>query len=265
MSLSQRRIEIFNILQKNKTIEVNELAKQFDVSTMTIRRDLLIFEKQGLVTLSYGGAYLNKGVSVEPNFSLKSSQVVEYKEAIAIEASKLINDGESIIIDCGTTTLNIMKYIQNKKVTIITNSWPVVSYLQGNPKIKLILAPGEYNEISAGTISSMTIEFYKKIFADKVFISTQGFSLENGATVPSIDNALVKEAILRSAKEKILLVDHTKFGNNYLASHCDISELDCIVTDDKVEEHYLNILKQQCKNVIIAKPHSTRMNNNVEE
>lgn len=265
MNVSQRRIEIFNILQRNKTIEVNELAKQFNVSTMTIRRDLLIFEKQGLVTLTYGGAYLNKGVSVEPNFSLKSAQVVEYKEAIAIEASKMINDGDSIIIDCGTTTLNIVKYIQNKKVTIITNSWPVISYLQGNSKIKLILAPGEYSEISAGTISSMTVEFYKNFFADKVFISTQGFSIEKGATVPSVDNALVKEAILKSAKEKILLVDHTKFGNNYLAKHSDISQLDYIITDEQVEDYYLNILKQQCKNVVVAKSNLVSMNSNSEE
>lgn len=265
MTVSQRRIEIFNILQRDIAIEINELAKQFNVSTMTIRRDLLIFEKQGLVTLNYGGAYLNKGVSVEPNFSLKSAQVVEYKEAIAIEASKLINDGDSIIIDCGTTTLNIIKYIQNKKVTIITNSWPVISYLQGNSKIKLILAPGEYNEISGGTISSMTIEFYKNFFADKAFISTQGFSIEKGATVPSIDNALVKESILKAAKEKILLVDHTKFGNNYLIKHCDISQLDCIITDEKVEDYYLSMLKQQCKNVIVAKSHLVSIDNNIEE
>lgn len=265
MNVSQRRIEIFNILQKNITIEVNELAKQFEVSTMTIRRDLLIFEKQGLVTLTYGGAYLNTGVSVEPNFSLKSAQVVEYKDAIAFEASKLIDDGDSIILDTGTTTLNIMKYIQNKKVTIITNSWPVISYLQGHSKIKLILAPGEYNEISGGTISSMTIDFYKNFYADKVFISTQGFSIEKGPTVPSVDNALVKNAILKAAKERIILVDHTKFGKNYLAKHSDISELDYIITDEKVEDHYLDILKQKCKNVLVAKSGSAVHVNSDEE
>lgn len=255
MNVSQRRVEIFNILQRDRSIEVVELANKFDVSTMTIRRDLLIFEKQGLVTLTYGGAYLNKGVSIEPNFGLKAMQVVGYKEAIAIEAAKLINEGDSIIIDCGTTTLNIMKYIQNKKVTVITNSWPVASYQQGPSKNKLILAPGEYNELSAGTISSMTVNFYKNLYADKVFISTQGFSVERGATVPSVDNALVKQSILNAGKQKILLVDHTKFGKDFLAKHLDISELDYIITDEEIEEHYLKSIKNKCKNVIVAKTH----------
>ena len=199
---AQRRMELFRILQNQITVEVNDLSERLGVSTMTIRRDLALFEKQGLVVTNYGGAYLNNGAGIEPSFALKQGQMADLKQSIAREAAELIGDGNSIVLDCGTTPLHIMKYIQKKKITIITNSWPVVHYVQGNPKIKLILAPGEYNDITAGVISEMTIDFYRRFYADIVFISTQGFSLEHGATVPHIVDAYVKEAILKSAKKK---------------------------------------------------------------
>ena len=146
MNSTKRRMEIFNILQKEQSVKVLDLAEIFEVSLMTIRRDLALFEKQGLITTNYGGAYLNSKSAIEPSFSLKSSQMTDKKQLIGYEAAKLVEEGDTIIVDCGTTTLQMVKYIQDKKLTVITNSWPVVNYLGNNPKIKLILAPGEYNE-----------------------------------------------------------------------------------------------------------------------
>ena len=253
MNATNRRMGIYRILQEQKSAEVNDLAKKFHVSTMTIRRDFLLFEKQGLVTTNYGGAYLNKGSSIEPSFSLKTNQMLDKKQMIGYEASKLVKDDDTIIIDCGTTTLQLVKYIQDKKLTVITNSCPIINYFSGNSKIKLILAPGEYNEISAGTFGSDTIDYISKFHADKVFISTQGCSIKHGTTVPGILDADVKRALFNAAEKKYLMVDHTKFEQMLLVKFADVSEFDSIITDDGIDEEYYSELNSICKNIIISK------------
>ena len=252
MNSTKRRMEIFNILQKEQSVKVLDLAEIFEVSLMTIRRDLALFEKQGLITTNYGGAYLNSKSAIEPSFSLKSSQMTDKKQLIGYEAAKLVEEGDTIIVDCGTTTLQMVKYIQDKKLTVITNSWPVVNYLGNNPKIKLILAPGEYNDVSAGAISDLTISFFSNFHADKVFMGSHGCGLKSGATVPEIMDANVKRTILHAAKQKILLADNTKFDQTYLMKYADLSEFDYLITDNSIDNKYCIQLKNIIKNVIIA-------------
>jgi len=252
MSSVQRRMQIFNILLEAKTVEINELVKQFNVSAMTIRRDLALFEKQGLITTNYGGAYINQGTAIEPSFSLKTGQMMNKKKMIAREAAGMVKNGDSIIIDCGTTTLQLVHYIQDKRITVITNSWMIVNHLQANHKIKLILAPGEYNETSAGVLSHMTVEFYNKFNADIVFMSTQGFDIEKGATVPNIEDACVKRAILNAASTTILMVGSEKLGESFLSKYADVNQFDYIVTDSGADADYVEKIKKCGSKVIIA-------------
>lgn len=235
MGTSSRRMDIFNLLQKNKAVEVSELARLFNVSTMTIRRDLEMLEKQGLVTKNYGGAQLNQGAAIEPSFTLKQKTQMNCKSAIAKEAARFVQDGDSILIDCGTTTLQLCRFIQDKRITVITNSWPAVSYLQANPKIKLILAPGIYSSTSNGVISAMTIDFFHQFQADKVFVGSQGFDLKEGATVPDMEDCQVKRALIKSGRKKFLMIDHEKFNTHYLCRHAAAGEFDVIITDNQLD------------------------------
>lgn len=249
MNSTQRRMAIFEFLMENGSAEVNDLSERFGVTTMTIRRDLSLFERQGLITTNYGGAILKQGAGIEPSFALKQGQMAEVKQRIAKRAAEYINDGDSIILDCGTTTLEVLKYIDKKKITVITNSWPAVNYLHGNSRVNLYLAPGKYEEISAGVISPMTIEFYQKFHADIVFVSTQGFSPEYGATVPDPADASVKEALLQSGKKKLLLVDSSKIGKKFLSKHAYPAQFDSIIIDSALSEDVLQSLKEHCKTV----------------
>jgi len=253
MKSSQRRMLIYDLLIKNNDVEVNALSNEFNVSTMTIRRDLLLFEKQGLVTTTYGGAYLNQGTTSEASFSLKATQMIEEKNTIGIYASQMIEDGDTIIIDSGSTTLQLAKHLQDKKLTVITNSWPLVNFLGNNNKIKLILAPGEYNSVSAGTIDGKTVAFFKEINADKAFISTQGCDLIRGLTVPELIDAEVKKSMMNAGKKKYLLLDHTKIGLTFMSKHGTIEDFDYIVVDEKITDHDYNELAKQCRNVIKAR------------
>lgn len=252
MNAAERRMEIFSLLQEKQSVEVQELANRFAVTTMTIRRDLSLFEKQGLITTSYGGAYLNKNSSVEPSFSIKSSQHLDKKQAIGKKAASYVQDGDTIVIDCGTTTMQLVKYLQGKRLTIITNSWPVANFLGDNPKIKLILAPGEYDAISAGTFGTATAEFFGRISADKVFIGTHGCSAERGATVPELSDAQMKRILLSSGREKFLMADSSKFGETYLAEHAKMEEFTHIITDSGLDRKKVEQLRKKCADVVIA-------------
>ena len=252
MNAAQRRMEIYQLLEKQRSVEVNNLAGFFNVSTMTIRRDLSLFESQGLVTTSYGGAYLNRGAGIEPGFALKQGFMTKAKQNIAEAAASLIKDGNTIIVDCGTSTVEIFRCIKNKKITIISGAWSAIGYLHGNRKITLILAPGEYDELSAGTVSEMTAEFYRNFNADLVFISTQGLDPAYGATVPSSKDAMVKRSLLKAGKKTVLLADSSKIGKRYFARHAKTEEFDTIITDDKISKKYSAEIKKRCRKLIIV-------------
>jgi len=252
MNAKKRRTQIFNIMQEQDMIEISELAEIFEVSTMTIRRDLIHFKEQGLITMTYGGAYLNTGTSIEPSFSLKSSQMIETKQIIGMEAAKLVEDGDTIIIDCGTTTLQMVKYIQDKTITVLTPSWPIANYLSKNSKIKLILAPGEYDMNNAGVFSSITIDFFRNYYADKVFMGAQGIDIDHGVTVTEILDAEIKKSLFHAAKTKILLVDSTKYEQKYFAKYADLNQFDHIISDNENRKAYSDNLKSVCNHVIIA-------------
>lgn len=236
MQSSDRRMSIYAILQQDKKVVVNELAEKFGVTKMTIRRDLSFFEKQGIVKTTYGGAYLTSGASVEPSFQLKSVQMVDDKHLIGQKAAELVEDGDTIIIDCGTTLLAFAQFLFDKKIMVITNSIPVVNLLKGRRGIKLIVAPGEYEDDTQGMISSCTSEFFSHIHADKVFLSTQGINEAGELTVPKLLDAHVKQALLRAGRQKILLADKSKFGQTFLAGHGRIADFDYIISQTGIPD-----------------------------
>jgi DeoR/GlpR family transcriptional regulator of sugar metabolism len=253
MNVTERRMAVLDLLQKSEVVELAELAKQLDVSTMTVRRDLQIFQRQGLISMNYGSAYLNKEVVVqEPSFVAKSNRQLVQKQAIGRLAAGFVCDDETIIIDCGTTPLQVLKYLDNKRVTVITNSMPVVSIVSGNSKVKLIFAPGEYYDNWAGVFGNMTMEFYSHLHADKVFMGAHGCSIENGATQPAVEDANTKRAIMAAGKEKFLLVDATKFDHTYLMQNAQMGDFDHVITDEGIDSDYRKQLEAVCRDVRYA-------------
>lgn len=245
MNTTQRRYEICEKLKKDKTVQVSELAKVYSVSLMTIRRDLDSLENQGLAIKSYGGATLNESSSTEPSFEIKEGMSQSDKKEIAIYASTLIQDGDSIYLDCGTTCLELFKRIHHKKITIFTNFWKILQYVDRNTKAKIIMAPGVYNSVTQAALSESTIQFFQNYYIDKAFISVLGLDLDYGVSIPSMSDALVKKAILDSSNKKICMVDHTKFHKKYMSKIANIDDFDMIITDDKLESdiHVKNIIK----------------------
>ena len=252
MNATQRRMELFALLQREGSVSVRDLAARFGVTAMTIRRDLSLFEWQGLITTNYGGAVLKRGTGIEPSFAFKRGQKMEAKQRIAQKAAAYISDGDTVILDCGTTTLELLHYIGRKKITLITNSWPAVSYLHGNPHVKLYLAPGKYDTVSAGAICSMTIAFFQAFHADIVFMGTHGFCPDYGATVPDPMDASVKSALLKQGKMKLLLADSSKMGQICFSQYALPDQFDTLITDENISREMRLSLEEHCPAVEVV-------------
>ena len=129
---------------------------------MTIRRDLHFCARQGILETHYGGAHLSKNRAVVPNFSSRNEKMRQYKQSIGKKAASFIKEGDTIFLDSGTTTIQLIKYFPDVHATLITNSLSAIQQLSTNRKIRLIVAPGTYQEQIGGTLDLSTIEFCRQ-------------------------------------------------------------------------------------------------------
>jgi len=232
-----RREIILQLLQEQNKIKVSQLAHMFAISTETARRDLEALEQEGIVKRVYGGAILQGYTKEELPFWQKEQQNYLAKQGIGKKAATLINDHETIIIDVGTTTIELAKNIRNvKEVTIITNSLTAanalsISLAQGYFSGEIILLPGTINPAQQSIRGSLTEKLLENFYVDKAFISIGGITINEGITDYDIEEALVSRKMIKQAKQAIVLTDHSKIGvkNFYLISK--LNEIDMVISD----------------------------------
>ncbi|MBA7704253.1 Glycerol-3-phosphate regulon repressor [subsurface metagenome] len=239
MLQERRQNEIIQILQRKEEIRVSEITKLFGVSQNTIRRDLKELERMGLVKKVYGGAVINeKFPTPDLPYRIRESSMIEEKREIGLIASKLIQNGENIILDLGTTTLEIAKNLHKKAhLTIITNNFSIVEELRGNPHIHVIVAGGEYRETAKGCVGYYTEEFFSKVHqVDRTFLSCGGITPERGIMNPTHHELKTKREMIRAGREVYVVATSEKIGKTSFASFCSLSEIDAIITDKHIPE-----------------------------
>lgn len=240
MLMEERHQIIRETLLKYGKVTVSGLAKQFNISMETIRRDLDSLEKAGELKRTHGGAvkFLYHD-NCEPYFDLKMNVNVEEKDKIAKRACDEIQDGDTIAIDTGTTTAYMCRYLTSKKnLTIIVNNFHILEQLinynnNGLFKCKLFSVGGEVNTSQRSCIGAVAEQYLSDIYVDKAFISPLGFSLENGFSSINTYEAAVSKKLINISKETFMLVDRSKVGVNnfYRISHINsditvISDID---------------------------------------
>ncbi len=253
MSPVERRMLLLDRLRTDGKFNLNQMASELNVSSMTIRRDLRLLEEQGVATISSGTAHYLEGASLSPlqqpaRAPLQSAQ----KQAIARKAASFVEDGDTIIVDCGSTTLQLLKYLGSKRLTIITNSIPVAAIAGTNPDIKLIYAPGEYSADSVGMVGPLTVNFFHTLRADKAFIGAHGFDAEGGVNEPVLGDATAKRAMLECSQISYLLADSSKYGNVHLMALSKLSDFSCVITDAGFPADKRAELEAACNQVIYA-------------
>ena len=234
----ERRLQIAELLEKNEVVSLDEFCKSLGgVSESTVRRDLKTMEKEGEITLLRGGgACLKRGSYEVPVLSKKSKNVKE-KDGIAKVAASLVNDGDSIYIDSGSTALDMVKYLKDKNITVVTTNALICSELQ-SPNINCIIAGGEINITTASIRGITTNNFLKSYYFDKAFVGISGFSKEAGFNTPDLLEAEKKRIVCKNAGKAYILADSSKSGKNTLCKVIDIDQatLICDKETDVVKE-----------------------------
>jgi len=228
----ERRTQILQIVRSAGRVRVNELATHFNTSAVTIRNDLNALHQRGLVLRSHGGAVLPDTILRESPVNERLKAHSEEKRRIGAMAAKLINDGEIIILDSGTTTLEIARQIKKKKgLQIITNGVNIAAELLDARDIQLFIVGGTVRSESASISGRFTEEMFAQFAADKMFLSGAGCDLDFGVSGANLEETMVNRAMLRISREIILVADASKFSKRSMSRITHFSEIDTVISD----------------------------------
>ncbi len=239
MLTQERRALIVSLINERNAVTVAERMEEFDASAATIRRDLSVLHDEKKIVKVFGGAtsIAQAGVNTfEPTVSAKASLNVEEKDAISKYAASLINDDDFVYIDSGTTTLEMIKYINNTKAKYITNGIVHAKKLLERGLSTMIIG-GRCKPTTEAIIGPDCIETIGKYHFTKAFMGTNGISLQAGYTTPDVDEALVKQEAVKHSYISYILADHSKFGKVSSVTFAEIANC-CIITDKDVSKNY---------------------------
>lgn len=252
--LSEERHQvILDILEGRGSITISELVKRFDVSEMTIRRDLDILEKKGFLRRVHGGAVLDHGRSYEPPFVTRAVENLSVKQQIAKVAAGLIENGDSLILDVGTTTLEIARQLLDKQnLTVITPCLQIAVLLAENPNIRLILTGGIVRPREHSMVGHLAERALQDFFVDKLFLGAAGVDFEAGLTEYNLEDTMVKQVMIKKAKRVILVTDASKFGRIAFTAIAPLNVVNTLITDNAIDPEWLARLRKQNIEIILA-------------
>lgn len=241
MRATERKMLIMKKIQNEGTADIAELAHIYNVSTMTIRRDLSKLAEEGLVTLEYGGAVLNSGTLFEHNMTMKKSEYQQEKLRIAKKCASLIKEGDSVFLDAGTTVCELANLIAARRnITVMTHSLLVANALASS-KIDLIMCPGKFRPKSMAYMGQFTDQFLSSFQIDKLFLAVEGVDVNTGISVPNIQDGVTKQNLIKYSKQVICMTDHSKFDKSFYFKICGMEQIDLLVTDSGLSEEQAEI------------------------
>lgn len=245
MGLNQRRQEILNLIREDGHAKVQKLAQIFKVSEVTIRQDLETLEEMGFVQREHGGAFLKDVGSFAKTGTLLNQSHLEEKREIARKAAALIQEGDSIILDSGSTTTELARLLTDfKSLTVLTNALNIAFILGENPGINLIVSGGEFKAPTLSLTGDMAAATFKGIHVSKCFLATAGISPDMQLTYPGLSDLVVKSAMIRAADKVYLLADSSKLGISSFAALGRISLIDILITDSRITAEQFQALQE---------------------
>lgn len=228
----ERKNEILNKLRQEQRVLVSELAAYYGVTEETIRRDLDKLEKEGLATKTYGGAIWGNSLKTDLSYTIRNKTNVEAKTAIARCISRMVDDGDHIMLDDSSTSLYVAKHLKDKKnLTVITYSVETVVELSGVEGFTIIATGGQLSQTSMAFDSFQVPQILSRYHVDKAIISCKGLDSEAGVTDSTESHAVAKQAMIQAAKQPILVLDHTKFDKTAFTQVADLTRFRTVVTD----------------------------------
>ena len=232
MFAEERQEKLLSILREKRKVAVSEMCEVFNVSGATIRADLRQLEEAGMLTRTHGGAVLRTRASFEQASDMREVVNLTAKERIGQRAAALVEDGDIIVLDTGTTTLHIARHIRDRQnVTVVTNDYQIARELEASPTIQIILLGGIVKKGYHCVVSINGRSILDTLNVDKAFMGANSLSVKHGACVADIMLAETKRGMVEHASQVIVVCDSSKLNNTSLAQFAPAERIDTLVID----------------------------------
>ncbi|MGA7917801.1 MAG: DeoR/GlpR family DNA-binding transcription regulator [Candidatus Acidiferrales bacterium] len=250
----ERRFRIREVLSRERTVSASELIRTLGVTAATVRRDLAALEKEGVLVRSHGGAVSRtSSTNFQPSYEALGRSNRAEKQAIAREAERLILDGETVFLEGSTTVYELARRLLHRnRLTVITNSPPIVDELQRSQHVSVISTGGELQKDVFYLSGVWAQRALSEIRVDKAVLGVSAIDPGYGISTASQAEAQIKKMILKSARVSIGVADHTKFGNQGFAYVGPITDIDILVTDSGTPAQYLRPIREAGVELILA-------------
>ena len=244
------------MLKQNSNISVTELSKKFGVSEVTIRKDLNLLKERNLLVRTRGGAILHEARMDDNDTSIRFKKLANYREkrAIGRAAANLIKEGDTIIIDSGTTALQVACNLHKfRNLTVITNALNVAQEVLSYKRFNVILLGGHIRGASESVVGALAEANLRMFYCDKLFMGVDSFSVDNGLSTPNVEEANINQLMISRSQEVIAVFDSSKVNKRALAFITSLENIHKIVTDEGLDKATRNRLKTMNVEVIAVK------------
>lgn len=254
-SAKERRSLILSKLETNSEVLVTSLSKQFGISEVTIRKDLGELQRRNLVIRTRGGAMSIPKTNIGKDTKVEHKRMynIAEKQAIGRLAATFINNDDTILLDSGTTTLEIAKNLSRfEHLTIITNSMDIALELLKYDRFTIILLGGHVRLTSHSLVGPLAEATLRNFYFDKLFLGIDSFNMEEGISTPNIEEAHLNQSMIEKSKEVIAVCDSSKFNRRSFAFIAPVNKLSAVITDSAVSQDIKTKLREQGVQVYIA-------------
>ena len=258
----ERQEQIVRIVEEHGRARVSDLATQFRVSGVTIRKDLVALESEHRVVRTHGGAIALDRSRPELSFDIRERLQADEKLWIGAAAAALISDGESIVMDASTTSLSVARHLKARaglsQLTVITNGLRLAAELAGHPGITVLLLGGRVRWEALSVVGQLGDGLFRRINVQKAFVGAAGFTPESGLADATDEEAQIKRAMVAAAREVIAIVDHTKWERVAFATFCPTDQINTVLTDAGAPDAMVKGLIRRGVEVRIVGPEQSR-------
>lgn len=251
-SATQRRAEILRVLRAAGEVRSVDLASDLGVTHETVRKDLLHLESRSLLRRVHGGALPVESLSYEPEVSARTTQTAE-KRRIAEAAAAYVPEQGAVLLDAGSTTAALAEvFPPSARVTVVTNTLPIALSMLAHPNVTVHTLGGRVRATTMAEVDRWALRALDETRGDVAFLGSNACSVEDGLSTPDDAEAAVKSAMVRAARRRILLVDHTKFERSSVFRYADMSDVDVVVTDRGLAAQRVRALESIGVEVVLA-------------
>ncbi|MBB6731552.1 DeoR/GlpR family DNA-binding transcription regulator [Cohnella zeiphila] len=253
MLAAERKYRIVEYVKQHRVVSISELAQEFNVHEVTIRRDLAEIEQQGLVKRTHGGATIDQWMQNEPPFDERTSQGLDQKVRIGQMAASLVNEGDHIIIDSGTTTLHIAKNLIHKNnITVVTNDMNVAAELRNASGVNVILTGGDLYPSSYMLNGMFTDHVLNSLHVQTAFIGTPAIHPKYGLMHPEALLVRTKQSMIGAAEKIIVVADDSKIGKVSLHTVAPNSAIHTLITGEEAQEYDIQKFRENGVEVLVV-------------